>query len=324
MSDNTIKISKAAKDLNVGFSKLIDFLRQKDIAVESSPNARISQEQYEMLAQAFKSDKDDKAKSTIFTNTRTKTAKKPERTDAQEIHTVVTPTPGPKIVGKIDLSGKKKAAQPAVEKAAQPAPQPKKVENKPETPAQKPVEAATPAPKKVEVKPTENTAKKEVKAEAKSGVTEAKPAAVSQQQKAKEEPKQVAKKEEKPAAQPPAAEPAAEKKEELFTLGVPKPNLNINVVGKIDLSSLNQTTRPKKKTKEERKNERIAKEKARHAAAAGANTGAKEGGQQGGAPTGNPDKKKRRRIGTEKVDIEKSGSQIKDFGNQKRGDKRGA
>ena len=57
----------------------------------------------------------------------------------------------------------------------------------------------------------------------------------------------------------------------------------LKVVGKIELSSLNQQTRPRKKTKEERRNERIAKA---------------EGS-----------KRKRKRIGKEKVDIEQAGNQ---------------
>ncbi|MCM1137613.1 MAG: translation initiation factor IF-2 [Duncaniella sp.] len=66
------------------------------------------------------------------------------------------------------------------------------------------------------------------------------------------------------------------------------------VVGHIDLSSLNQSTRPKKKSKEERRNERIAKDRAAQ-------------GGNANAQAGNGDRKKRRRIsGKEKVDIEKT------------------
>ncbi len=79
------------------------------------------------------------------------------------------------------------------------------------------------------------------------------------------------------------------------------------VVGKIDLSALNQSTRPKKKTKEEKRNERINKEKARQ----GANA--------------DGEKRKRKRIGKEKVDIEKSvQQQSQGGGNQKRGNQQNA
>ena len=79
------------------------------------------------------------------------------------------------------------------------------------------------------------------------------------------------------------------------------------MVGKIDLSALNQSTRPKKKTKEEKRNERINKEKARQ----GANA--------------DGEKRKRKRIGKEKVDIEKSvQQQSQGGGNQKRGNQQNA
>ena len=55
-----IKISKAAKDLNVGISTLIEFLNKKNITVDSGPNTRISDDDYEMLVKAFKSDMDTK------------------------------------------------------------------------------------------------------------------------------------------------------------------------------------------------------------------------------------------------------------------------
>ena len=68
---------------------------------------------------------------------------------------------------------------------------------------------------------------------------------------------------------------------------------NLNVVGKIDLDSLNQSTRPKKKSKEERKKEREEKQAQLHG--------------------GNGEKKKRERIrgGKERVDIEAAANQDK-------------
>ena len=70
------------------------------------------------------------------------------------------------------------------------------------------------------------------------------------------------------------------------------------MVGKIDLSAINQQTRPKKKSKEERRKERIDKDKARQEA-----RNATAEGAQG-------DRKKRKRIGKEKIDIEKSSNQF--------------
>ena len=150
--------------------------------------------------------------------------------------------------------------------------------------------------------------------------TESKTAAVSQKpEEKKAEPKVEAPKEEKPVAketpkaEKPVAAPVAEKKEEKpsaapvaekapeapaqekapaekapATAGVFKlpteaknPNaLKVNVLGKIDLDAINQSTRPKKKTKEEKRKEREEKAQAK-----------------------NGEKKKRQRIGKERVDI---------------------
>ncbi len=150
----------------------------------------------------------------------------------------------------------------------------------PKAPAPKPVEvkapAVEPAPQKAtaakpEPAPAAPAPKKEEKAEAPAPVV--KPVA------------------EKPVEATPAAEAPKPAEEEVFTTSSPRPALGINVVGKIDLSALNQSTRPKKKTKEEKRNERINKAAAAPGAAGG-------------------DRKKRRRIsGKEKVDIEKSAQQ---------------
>ena len=51
-----IKISKVAKDLNVGISTLVEFLQKNNQNVEDNLNTRITDEQYEMLVRAFKND----------------------------------------------------------------------------------------------------------------------------------------------------------------------------------------------------------------------------------------------------------------------------
>ena len=111
------------------------------------------------------------------------------------------------------------------------------------------------------------------------------------------------KEEKKPEAQ---AEPATASAEpEVFRYS-PEPQLTgPKVLGHIDLTSLNQSTRPKKKTKEERRNSRNGQ-----AGAQGA-----QGGQ--GAQGSNNNRKKRQRIGgKEKIDIEKAGKQNPEGGNR--------
>lgn len=319
-----IKISKVARDLNVALPTVVEFLRGKNITVDDNPNARIEQEVADLLVKEFKSDKDLKSKSQEFTNTRgVKT--KPSTSRTPEEIKVETQINRPKILGKIELDrhGNPVRPQPATqepEKAPAP-PAMTKPEEKPapaaEAPAQR-EEHAAPAPAaetsapapvapKAETKPAEPAQEKPIKADAPKATAPAatkeaapeKPQAPAAQ---RETPKAPAQKPETPkpvaeAAPAPEAE-TKEKEEEIFTLGLPQDRPTINVIGKIDLSTINQSTRPKKKSKEERRNERIAK-------ANGGNAGNGEG-----------DRKKRKRIGgKEKIDIEKSANQQQGGGN---------
>ena len=73
-----IKISKVAKDLNVGISTLVEFLQKNNQNVEDNLNTRITDEQYEMLVRAFKNDKDLKSKSDKYSSDRHKEKAKPQ------------------------------------------------------------------------------------------------------------------------------------------------------------------------------------------------------------------------------------------------------
>lgn len=321
-----IKISKVARDLNVALPTVVEFLRGKNITVDDNPNARIEQEVADLLVKEFKSDKDLKSKSQEFTNTRgVKT--KPSTSRTPEEIKVETQINRPKILGKIELDrhGNPVRPQPATqepEKAPAP-PAMTKPEEKPAPAAEAPAqceehaasapaaETSAPAPApvapKAETKPAEPAEEKPIKADAPKATAPAatkeaapeKPQAPAAQ---RETPKAPAQKPETPkpvaeAAPAPEAE-TKEKEEEIFTLGLPQDRPTINVIGKIDLSTINQSTRPKKKSKEERRNERIAK-------ANGGNAGNGEG-----------DRKKRKRIGgKEKIDIEKSANQQQGGGN---------
>lgn len=320
------KISKVAKDLNVALPTVIDFLRKKDITIDEGPNARIEDDVLELLVKEFKGDKDLKSKSNQFTTERQKDRVKPAAKEGPRPTVEIklpSETNKPKIIGKIELDRHGNPIANKVEKAAaEVKEQPTAVqEEKPAVTEKAPVaeaaavkaaaaeSAAKEQPAAPATQPASEQAKEATK-ETKASVKEtekkdipadkpepvktepAKPAAVKPEQ--KPEQKAETPQEEKPAV--------AAKEEEIFKVSVPQSGLSINVVGKIDLSAINQSTRPKKKSKEERRNERIAK--------AGAN------GQ--GANSG--DRKKRRRIGgKEKVDIEKAGNQPATGGGQNRG-----
>ena len=287
-----IKISKAVKDLNIGMQTARDFLKKNEIEVDDNINARISDEAYNLLIQKFKPAMQQKkaAEQIIHDRKEEKAAQAAEkkRREAEESKTVEVAIQKPKVLGKIELDAKgnpvaPKTAAPEAPKAEEVKMEERKAEEQKPAQAELPKEEAKPEPAAVEPK-------KEEKAPAEPKAEKPQPVA--------ETPVVEQKKEEAPAPAP-QAEPE--------TISNAPRMQGPKVVGKIDLSALNQSTRPKKKTKEEKRNERINKEKARQ----GANA--------------DGEKRKRKRIGKEKVDIEKSvQQQSQGGGNQKRGNQQNA
>ena len=322
------KISKVAKDLNVALPTVVEFLRRKDITIDDNPNARIEDDVVDLLVKEFKNDKDLKTKSEQFSSERMQQREKtkPAAKTVDEIK-LSSEINKPKIIGKIELdkhgnpvkhtepaqaAPEAPVAEPAqpVTTAAEAAPAPKAEVNDAPKVAEAPAPAVAEAPKPQVEAPAPRPEAEPVKAAAPT-VKAAQPAAEKKEEPAMKQSPVAAPQEKKaPVASAPAtpvateskpAEAAAKpennekKEEEIFTVGLPQNRPTINVVGKIDLSAINQSTRPRKKSKEERRNERIAKQ---------------QGGQGGGANTADGDRKKRKRIGTkEKIDIEKQGNQ---------------
>jgi translation initiation factor IF-2 len=53
----SFRLNKVAKDFNVGIQTLAEYLAKKGHQVEASPNTKISEEQYELLATAFQGER---------------------------------------------------------------------------------------------------------------------------------------------------------------------------------------------------------------------------------------------------------------------------
>lgn len=271
------KISKVAKDINVALPTVVEFLRKKGITVEDNPNARIDDDVYDLLVKEYAPDKAVKSQAAQVLSERQKEKVKPATPEPADTKPAAPkPAPGLKVVGHIDLTPKA------------PAPKPQPAAPKPaDKPKPEPVQ--TPAPKPEAPKP------EALKPEAPKPAPAPKPTPEKPAEKAPE----------KPVETPKPAEPAAPAEPEIFTMGKPKLGPTINVIGKIDLSAINQSTRPKKKTKEEKRSERIAKN---------------NGGASNGANPQGGDRKKRKRIGgKEKVDIEKTAQQAGNNPQQQRG-----
>ena len=295
----SIRLNKALRELNIGLQTAVEFLEKRNELgeVKAELNFKLSDEQYKALNDAFSQDKEVRNQAEKLFTKKTKEKKRAPEPKDNRAESILESSRQQqfKPLGKIDLDqiGKANAAQSAAPKkkeaketetaAVSPAP----VNNAPKK-EEKPVETA-PVVEKTQKSDVESVAKQpEVKAENKSEKVEAKPVNKPEAKESKPEVKESKPeaKEEKVASQPVAAQPTATntvftlKSEQKFAANEPK------VLGKIDLSTLNQSTRPKKKTKEERRKEREDKFAQQHS-----------------------ERKKRVRINKERVDINAESSQ---------------
>ena len=289
-----VRLNKVLTELNIGLQTAVDFLKKKsslgEIRDDATSNTKISDEQYEALVQAFSGDKAVKTQAEkLFTKIKKeKKAEKPAAPPQVEEPSVAEqPRQQFKPLGKIDLDslGKKTKAKAAV------APEEKK---EPEVTAEAPapVETTTPEPQPEVVEEVKEAPQPQPAKEEKVET----PAPVEEQEE-ETEPNDVDEpdyedddKEEEETVEAPAE---TNDGPEIFTLkSEAKLAPKVNVLGKIDLSTLNQSTRPKKKTKEEKRKQREEKAAQQRNA----------NGQPG-------EKKKRERIRTGKVDIEEAAKQ---------------
>ena len=292
----SIRLNKVIKEFNVGLQTVVDFLAKKGHKVNASPSEKIDDAQYELLRKEFGSDKDLKNEAEKLFQDRQKEkekekAQKKAAAAAEMIETTVPEELRPKVVvkGTVDLNPK---PTPAPAPAPAPAEQEEPV-SAPATPEPTPAPEPEPAPEPTPAPApeAETVATGESKAESDAAPAPAKPA-------------EGKKHKEKPSVEE-RAKAIGEEQDGVFKLHTKVEVTGPKVLGTIDLSSLNQNTRPKKKTKEERRKEREEKNRQ----AAGTN------GQNG-------EKRKRNRIGKEKVDVNAAANQPQG-GNGRRGNNQG-
>lgn len=294
----SIRLNKALRELNIGLQTAVEFLEKKSELgeVKSEPSFKLSDAQYQALVEAFKQDAEVRNQAEKIFQKKPKEKKRAKETkEAKEERVAETASSQQryKPLGKIDLSvfDKKSAAKNTVAHEAQ------KVSEPQEEPAKK-AAAVSPEPEKEKVEKPAEEPKVEttVAQESKENVRKTEPKTeeptvnttpVDSNTKSEEgvEPRQSVNSQEGDAPQE-SVEPQNggdeifQTKSELRLQNAPK----VNVLGKIDLSTINQSTRPKKKSKEERRREREEK--------------------RGGG------RKKRVRINQERVDINAASKQI--------------
>ena len=256
----SIRLNKAIRELNIGLQTAVEFLekRQELEGTKVDQNFKLSEEQYEALVEEFKRDKDVKNDAAKLFSKKPKEKKAPKPVEEVKVE---VERPQIKIQGKIDLDSLSK--KPTVQKE-EPESQPEPV-------------VATPEPEIPEIE--EQVAATVEQEEA--PVTEEVPVESTV---AEVEEEEVVEEVEDNQTEEDTAEEANifKTKNEQKMLNAPQ----LKIQGKIDLSSINQSTRPKKKTKEERRKEREEKAAAQRV-----------------------ERKKRVRIGKERVDINDAANQ---------------
>ena len=281
--------------MNVGLNTVVEFLHKNGYPeVESNPNTRLSDEQYALLVKEFGKNMSvadaDKPEVSHLHNKKSAAAFVKEEQPV-EIKTEVPEEFRPKIVmkGHIELESEKKDETPS-ESVSASAP----IETKTEPVVQQ-EEKVVPA---VESQEQQNE-KEEVKINI-----------VNKEKAEEKQPEMVAPKEEKSQLEElGSSTTSADKNDsELFRLSTPKFESNIKVTGKIDLEALNQSTRPKKKSKEEKRKERDEKQgnnrpgqpnfkKDQNKQQGGMSKATMASGEEGDG------KKKRKRIKKDRVDV---------------------
>ena len=242
VAGNTIRLSKLAREFNVGIHTIVDFLHKKGYDIDSNPNTKVSAEAVQLLEKEYKVDlslkkesekislKSHRPKKEVITiddmEDELEEEEEEEEEDfekpapkkieeQEEITRIQEKFEKPKILGKIDLDN---IVTPVKKKEEKIIPEP---EPEPEIQPEPEVKKETPKPEaeKIENEP------EEVPVDTDDG------------------------------------------KEELIKTNVPKVE-EIKVVGKIDLQNINQKTRPEKKSKEEKEKERFERLKQKKASLA--------------------------------------------------------
>lgn len=282
----SIRLNKALRELNIGLQTAVEFLENKKELgeVKAEPSFKISDEQYQTLNDAFSKDKEVRDQAEKLFTKKTKDKKRaPEQKDNRSENVLESGRQQYKPLGKIDLDslGKKSAVQSVADKpevheqetaAVSPAPNKEivKAENKDEKRQQ------NVSQHKQNMKQENQQKTQQAKSHESKGLQNGHNQQKAAHHKGDNQPSKVDNKtqQDQTAVALGGSSVFTLKSEKKMSSNEPK------VLGKIDLSSLNQSTRPKKKSKEERRKEREEKLAQQHS-----------------------ERKKRVRINKERVDI---------------------
>ncbi len=310
-----IRLSKAAKNLNVGINSLAEFLHKKGFNVTSNPNEKIEDEQYDMLVVEFGKDKnikkaaqenlermhrkDEKRETVAIEGYEIPEEKPKKKAEKEDIKIEVPDELKPKfhVVGSIDLQ--KKPAKEA------------------ETTEETPAEETTEIPEEILSETDSVPAKEDIHEE---GIE--KDETEIQENETVEEEEDFDNDEDDDEDEEEETAASEEKSDEVFRIHKEIKEPNIVVKGTIDLDSINDRTRPPKKSKAQRKKERLDREKEQNSkklkeeaikSLKSETVDEKKKFAQKQAEEEDSKKKKRKRIDRGKVNIDKQGNVADNF-----------
>lgn len=325
----SIRLNKALRELNIGLQTAVEFLEKRNELgeVKNELSFKLSEAQYQALIEAFKQDAEVRSQAERLFSKKPKDKKPSREAKDNRAESLLKSTKQQqfKPLGKIDLDnvGKKPAADIPVESAQERAPkkessaksaaseasektasstiEPTVVQEKQDAKAVVSTEKETnvqPVDNEMVVKSGEPAAQLTVNRDATNGKSQHEKPLNAVQVTVSEKPTDDIPVSEGVKSVEQGVSESAEDKSSgpaIFQLKSEKAMLNapkVNVLGKIDLDAINQSTRPKKKSKEERRKEREEKNR-----------------QAGG------ERKKRVRINKERVDINAAANQPANTGN---------
>ncbi|PLX02386.1 MAG: translation initiation factor IF-2 [Marinilabiliales bacterium] len=301
MSDKlkVIRLSKAAREFNIGLDTVVEFLSEKGFEIVKNPNTKLQPEMYAILQDEFQDEKEvkkaSKERNLEFLGQGPITIKETKEKVEEEGKDEEIDIPDELLITNLGMGKKETATDtptkstekpPVTEKKAEPEAETKaeqKTESKPEVKEEvteeKPAEEKVEEVKKDEVveerpkveaekKPVEEEKKAEEKVVEKEIEAE-KPAEIVDKEEVKKEtveetpePPKEEKIEKKPAKEEKVVSEKEEEEKETETVEeITEESNEPKVLGKIDLDSMNMRTRPKKKSKEEKRKEAEAKRK---------------------------------------------------------------
>ncbi len=266
--NTSVRLSKAAKEFNVGISTIIEFLGKKGFTIESSPNTKLNGEQYALIQQEYSHEKSAKEESIKVglehaklesISLEDKKVESEEETEDLSIDDLLIKSTDAHTKAKPSKTVKKK--EPAKAKEEQ-APQPVEKEKPSESDTSETEEKVS--KKKVSKKelPKEEVTKEEVTKKEEAKKEEAKEE-LSKEEDSKEGVAVEQPKEAEPVSSDEADEASVEPVErEADSTAAPQEEAEaeaevggLKVHGTIDLEGMNMRTKPKRKTKAQKEEE---------------------------------------------------------------------